>query len=97
MQFSIATIVVFLTAAMAAPYSGGGDYKPCVGLLSGTPQCCDVDVLGLADLNCISPPVVPTSAQGFSAICTGAGGREAKCCAVPLLGQALVCTNPQGL
>merc|ERR1712068_61814 len=36
---------------------------------SGSPLCCDVDVLGVADLDCITPPASPTNVTDFNAIC----------------------------
>lgn len=37
----------------------------------------------------------PTDAASFNAICA-ADGQQAKCCAIPILGQALLCQDPVG-
>jgi len=66
----------------------------CSGTYSNA-QCCATDVLGVADLNCFNPPSTPTSADDFEAICA-ADGQQAKCCLLPILGQALVCQDPLG-
>nr|ABR15767.1 cerato-ulmin [Ophiostoma quercus] len=99
MQFSIASIALFLSAAMAAPYAGGGGsaaYVPCSGL-EGTAQCCATDVLGLADLDCVTPPATLTSGTQFTSTCVADGGRRARCCTLPALGLALVCSDPVGV
>nr|ABR15766.1 cerato-ulmin [Ophiostoma quercus] len=96
MQFSIATIALFLSAAMAAPYAGGGGaapYEACSGL-AGSPQCCATDVLGLADLD---SPAALTSGTQFTSTCVADGGRRPRCCVLPALGLALVCETPVGV
>nr|CAD58391.1 cerato-ulmin [Ophiostoma novo-ulmi] len=100
MQFSIATIALFPSSAMAAPYSGNSNsdsYDPCTGLLQKSPQCCNTDILGVANLDCHGPPSVPTSPSQFQASCVADGGRSARCCTLSLLGLALVCTDPVGI
>ncbi|KAE9985221.1 hypothetical protein EG328_007761 [Venturia inaequalis] len=67
-------------------------YIPCSGL-SGNAVCCATDVLGLADLDCAQPPTTPTSKDDFTAICSELGQR-ARCCTLPILGQALICASP---
>nr|CAB02148.1 cerato-ulmin [Ophiostoma ulmi] len=97
MQFSIATIALFLSSALAAPYSGSSNsdpYDPCTGLLQKSPQCCNTDILGVANLD---SPSVPTSPSQFQASCVADGGRQARCCTLSLLGLALVCTDPVGI
>lgn len=50
MQFSLITITALFGAAFALPTAVE---ERQVGLCSsGTPLCCDVDVLGVANLNC---------------------------------------------
>ncbi|PQE26870.1 hypothetical protein CJF31_00003587 [Rutstroemia sp. NJR-2017a BVV2] len=67
-----------------------------VGLCSaGTPQCCDVDVLGIADLDCETPPSVPTDIEDFSSICATVGKID-MCCYIPILEQGLLCNSPSG-
>jgi len=66
----------------------------CTSGLYTTPQCCATDVLGIADLDCAAPPVTPTSNVDFINVCaTVKGGQQAKCCLLPVLGQALVCSG----
>ncbi|CAK7230464.1 hypothetical protein SCUCBS95973_007583 [Sporothrix curviconia] len=79
---------------MAVPYAAGSgsEYVPCSGL-EDTPQCCAVDALGVASLDCANPSAVPTSADNFAAIC---GSKEPQCCALSLLGIALLCEAPTG-
>ncbi|RVX66187.1 Cryparin [Exophiala mesophila] len=60
---------------------------------TGSPQCCATDVLGLADLDCATPPETPTDADSFDAICAAIGQR-ARCCLLPILDQALICADP---
>ncbi|PQE33816.1 hypothetical protein CJF32_00011057 [Rutstroemia sp. NJR-2017a WRK4] len=67
-----------------------------VGLCSaGTAQCCDVNVLGLADLDCETPPSVPTDIPDFNAICASVGKID-MCCDIPILEQGLICSSPSG-
>ncbi|KAH8838707.1 hypothetical protein MCOR27_003646 [Pyricularia oryzae] len=76
--------------------SGGGKYDPCQG--SGAynnAQCCATDILGLANLDCAPPPSLPTSTSSFTSICA-AKGQRARCCLLPVLGQALLCQAPIG-
>ncbi|TLD15204.1 hypothetical protein PspLS_10763 [Pyricularia sp. CBS 133598] len=74
----------------------GGKYNPCKasGLYSSA-QCCATDILGVADLDCAVPPSLPTSSSTFSAICA-AKGQRARCCVLPVLGQAVLCQAPVG-
>ncbi|KAJ7642096.1 hydrophobin [Roridomyces roridus] len=68
-------------------------YMPCPTGIYGIAQCCAVGILGLADLDCDSPPAAPRNATDFLTICA-ASGREAQCCAIPIAGQSLLCTDP---
>ena len=56
------------------------------------PKCCGVDVLGLADLDCTNPR---DSLDTFTQTCA-TQGKEPKCCAIPVGGQALFCVHPNG-
>ncbi|KAH7395885.1 Bhp2, hydrophobin class II [Cadophora sp. MPI-SDFR-AT-0126] len=60
---------------------------------SGSPLCCDVDVLGVADLDCITPPASPTSVSDFNSICAGIGKID-MCCLLPILEQGIICSEP---
>ncbi|KAF1963726.1 hypothetical protein CC80DRAFT_557595 [Byssothecium circinans] len=87
MQF--AAILAFVAAAMAAPILENRQSPLCS---SGSPQCCATDVLNVAILNCASPNVTPTSTNEFIDTCA-ASGQQAKCCLIPILGQALLCSD----
>ncbi|KAL2074261.1 hypothetical protein VTL71DRAFT_8039 [Oculimacula yallundae] len=93
MQFS--TIIAFsglFVSALAFPASVAE--RQVVPLCtSGTAQCCSVDVLGVANLDCQAPPQIPGSLEEFSTICAGVGQADA-CCLIPILGQALLCSSP---
>ncbi|KAF2201304.1 hypothetical protein GQ43DRAFT_351961, partial [Delitschia confertaspora ATCC 74209] len=88
MQFS--TILLFAATAIAAPMMEERQLVLCTG--AGSPQCCATDVLNLADLDCAAPPTTPTSINNFIDVCSAAG-QQAKCCVLPVLGQALFCAD----
>ncbi|KAI1809424.1 hydrophobin-like protein [Poronia punctata] len=96
MKATFFALAGFVAAAVAVPGYAGGSYVPCPSGLFANPQCCATDVLGLANLNCGSPSKVPTSASTFKSICA-TGGQRARCCAIPVAGQALLCQTPVGL
>ncbi|KAI0447262.1 hydrophobin-like protein [Xylaria telfairii] len=98
MQTSIVAIFGLLAAAVSAvPTGGNPPYAPCAdGGLYSAPQCCATDVLGVADLDCHSPASVPFSVSNFRDICAN-GGQRARCCVIPILGQAVLCKTPTGL
>ncbi|KAF2023921.1 hypothetical protein EK21DRAFT_79828 [Setomelanomma holmii] len=82
------TILAFAVAAFAAPLE-----ERQAGLCSsGSPLCCATDVLNVADLNCAAPPVTPTTINDFIATCANQG-QQAKCCLLPILDQALICSD----
>jgi len=100
MQFS--TIVLALAGATTAiasaipAKSALMDRQAPVAVCTGagtSAQCCAVNVLDLADLNCAPPPTEPTSVADFESICA-AEGQQAQCCDIPILGQALICNPP---
>ncbi|KAK7990041.1 hypothetical protein PG989_010356 [Apiospora arundinis] len=82
------------------PGGGGppaGVYDACRDvLLYSVPQCCATDVGGVAGLNCANVSELPKSAENFQEICAGSG-QQAKCCTLPVLGQALICNTPIGV
>ncbi|RYP26496.1 hypothetical protein DL767_008000 [Monosporascus sp. MG133] len=92
-------IAAFLAGtAMAVPAAVDArttTYDPCSGLYDSA-QCCATDVLGVADLDCASPDEVPTSADHFRKICA-VGGQRARCCAIPVAGQGVLCQTPVGV
>ncbi|KAF2690064.1 hypothetical protein K458DRAFT_328192, partial [Lentithecium fluviatile CBS 122367] len=56
-----------------------------------TPLCCQLDVLGVANLNCANAGPVETTEE-FEALCAETG-TSAQCCAVPLGADGLLCTG----
>ncbi|KAH7125981.1 hydrophobin [Dactylonectria macrodidyma] len=96
MQFSIVLASLCASLAVAAPtVEKRQTYDPCSGLYD-TAQCCATDVLGVADLDCGSPPSTPTDADDFSAVCSAIGQR-ARCCVLPILDQGILCQTPAGV
>ncbi|PNS21569.1 Peptidyl-prolyl cis-trans isomerase D [Sphaceloma murrayae] len=90
----ISTLLGAASMAAAAPadLTSRQTLPVCLGTY-GNAQCCATDVLGLAILDCQTPPQVPTSAENFRDICANEG-QQARCCAIPILGQALLCEEP---
>ncbi|KAI3340901.1 hydrophobin-like protein [Ustulina deusta] len=97
MQTTLFAIIGFVaTAVTAIPTDNTTPVNLCPSFLYSSPQCCATDVLGVADLNCISPSAVPFSVSNFRDICA-LGGNRARCCVLPVLGQAVLCQTPPGL
>ncbi|OLN87844.1 Trihydrophobin [Colletotrichum chlorophyti] len=91
-----AAAALFASAVLSAPLETRQvPYVPCTGLY-GSAQCCATDVLGLANLDCGNPPSAVTSAEEFSSVCSAIGQR-ARCCALPILGQGVLCNTPTGV
>ncbi|KAK1254686.1 hypothetical protein MKX08_008681 [Trichoderma sp. CBMAI-0020] len=90
-----------------SPVGGGNGFGQfqCPALLYSNLQCCEADVLGLADLDCRSPSKTPRNGADFQAICA-ADGRQPRCCVLPInesinkrnlkLGQSLLCEDAIG-
>ena len=93
--FLAGTAMAIPTAEEARTGNTPSGYDPCSGLYDSA-QCCATDVLGVADLDCASPPAVPNSASDFRAICAKIGQR-ARCCVLPVLGQGVLCQTPVGV
>ncbi|CBY01988.1 hypothetical protein IAQ61_006581 [Plenodomus lingam] len=89
MQFTTATIAAFAATAFAVPAVVERQAGLCS---SGTPVCCATDVLQLANLDCAPPAITPTAINEFIDTCAE-GGQQAKCCLIPILGQALICSD----
>ncbi|PNP37248.1 hypothetical protein TGAMA5MH_10817 [Trichoderma gamsii] len=85
MQFSI--VALFATGALASICPTG---------LYSNPQCCGVNILGVAALDCHTPRANVLTGPGFEAVCAAEGGKEAACCVVPVAGQNLLCEKPVG-
>ncbi|KXJ87464.1 Cerato-ulmin hydrophobin family [Microdochium bolleyi] len=111
MKTTFALASLFLAAASSVmgaptdphypPHNGGGGgsnttpYDPCSGLYDSA-QCCATDILGVANLDCAGPGATLTSSANFAAVCA-AKGQRARCCVIPILGQAVLCQAPAGL
>ncbi|KAK7952394.1 uncharacterized protein PG986_008122 [Apiospora aurea] len=84
--FAVAT-AAFASLALAAPAAeqqldSRQAYVPCTGLY-GSQQCCATGVLGVADLDCGSPPNPFETAGELSEVCAAIGQR-ARCCVLPI-------------
>ncbi|KAF5687636.1 trihydrophobin [Fusarium globosum] len=96
MQFSVAIVTLLATAVSTLPTKEKRQADiPCSGIYSLF-QCCATDVLGLANLDCTSPPSTPINDINFQNVCSPIGKRS-RCCVAPLLGQALLCQSPIGI
>ncbi|KZM24336.1 uncharacterized protein EKO05_0005646 [Ascochyta rabiei] len=97
MQFSLATITALLSLTSAAAITAR---SPTTGRLVSrqasvcgalaTPVCCQLDILGVANLNCENAGPVETT-EDFTALCAETG-TSAQCCALPLGTDSLLCT-----
>ena len=83
MQFTTAIVALFGASLVAAAPLEQRQLPVCSGLTT-TPQCCDVDVLGVADLNCENPLSTPTDRETFTTICADVG-KIASCCLLPIV------------
>ena len=83
--------IVITTALIAASSTMAYDLCPA----HTYPKCCGVDILGVADLECNSPRENPASFDLFASSCVQQG-KEPRCCAIPVGGQALFCVDPLG-
>ncbi|KAK7969301.1 hypothetical protein PG996_002261 [Apiospora saccharicola] len=100
MQIFAVAAAAFAGLALAAPAaeqleSRQAVYTPCTRLY-GSQQCCATDVLGVADLDCGSPPNPFETADEFSEVCSAIGQR-ARCCVLPILGLGVLCQTPAGV
>ncbi|TVY71223.1 Cryparin [Lachnellula suecica] len=93
MQTSFITMSVGLVAIAAAMPAMLAPRQTVFTCSAGSAECCSVDVLGLADLDCAPPPTIPTNATDFSNICAAIGQID-MCCDIPILGQGLICAAP---
>ncbi|KAM3498216.1 hypothetical protein MY10362_008455 [Beauveria mimosiformis] len=69
---------------------GGSDYHPCRNGLYSNPVCGALGALGVACIDTYTPPKTPKNDQDFVDICA-AGGQQAFCAVIPILGQSLLC------
>ncbi|KAL3427981.1 fungal hydrophobin [Phlyctema vagabunda] len=94
MRTSFVTLFGLVASALAMPATLVTERQ--AGLCSsalGTPLCCDVDVLGVADLNCETPPEIPTDLANFTDVCAAVGKID-MCCILPILEQGILCQTP---
>lgn len=73
----------------------GNNYQACPQGLYSNAQCCTTDVLGVATTECSSPFSTPKSGDDLKRVCA-ASGKQAKCCAIPVPGQSLLCQDAPG-
>ncbi|TVY16441.1 Cryparin [Lachnellula arida] len=93
MRTSFVTLFGLAASVAAVPAMLGA--RQTTVCSSGTAQCCSVDVLGVADLDCANPPSVPTNGTEFQTICA-AEGQIDMCCILPILDQGIICSTPIG-
>ncbi|PMB64752.1 Cryparin [Beauveria bassiana] len=72
------------------------DKTICPNGLYSNLVCADVNILGVACLDADTPPETPRDGRNFQEICAKIG-KQARCAAVPVLGQALLCIKPVGV
>ncbi|KAB8291154.1 hypothetical protein EYC80_009842 [Monilinia laxa] len=84
-------LTTFLTSTLAIPATFSSRQDAICS--SGSPVCCDVDVLGVADLDCETPPEPYTDIKSFNDVCA-AVGKINMCCLLPILEQGLICNSP---
>ncbi|KAF4494614.1 hypothetical protein FAGAP_9256 [Fusarium agapanthi] len=72
------------SAPSSSTSAAAANFDPCSDSLYGNPECCSLDVLGVADVECDSPTESPTDAADFQAICA-ASSKRARCCVLPVL------------
>ncbi|KAF7868625.1 hypothetical protein EAF04_005156 [Stromatinia cepivora] len=95
MIFSRISIIITFTTLLTSTLSMPANLSPRQDFIcsSGSPQCCDVDVLGVADLNCAAPPKAFHDVASFNKVCASVG-KINMCCILPILGQGLLCNSP---
>ncbi|KAI0880093.1 hydrophobin precursor [Annulohypoxylon maeteangense] len=97
MQFTTFIVSFMASAVLATPsYGPDGTYFACNPGLYSNAQCCATDVLGVADLDCATPSSELINPSQFKAVCASAGQR-ARCCVLPVAGQAVLCEAPIGI
>ncbi|KAK7968816.1 hypothetical protein PG988_007889 [Apiospora saccharicola] len=97
MQFT-PIIIALAATAFANPIlqrnggGGGGDGGDC----GGSPLAASMTLAVTSFSTASRISELPKSAENFQEICAGSG-QQAKCCTLPVLGQALVCNTPIGV
>ncbi|APA06279.1 predicted protein [Sclerotinia sclerotiorum 1980 UF-70] len=88
---NIITFITLLTPTLSMPAT----LSPRTDFIctTGSPQCCDINVLGVADLNCEAPPEAFHDVASFNEVCASVG-KINMCCILPVLDQGLLCNSP---
>ncbi|KAK5991498.1 Cryparin [Cladobotryum mycophilum] len=104
MQFFTIIALFFAASASAAPATQSNELfvreegqgnSFCPTGLYANPQCCKVNALGVASLDCVNPPEGPNKCKSFQAVCAKIS-RQPQCCVLPVAGQAVLCQKPVG-
>ncbi|CAD6447151.1 3fbedf31-637c-4793-91c3-4276fea456bc [Sclerotinia trifoliorum] len=95
MIFSRISIIITFTSLLESTLAMPATLSPPQDSIcaTGSPQCCDVNVLGVADLNCEAPPKAFKDVASFNKACATVG-KINMCCILPILNQALLCNSP---
>ncbi|UNI17131.1 hypothetical protein JDV02_003507 [Purpureocillium takamizusanense] len=80
----LAVTALFLGAVMAVPTNPHDGYNACPHGLFSVEQCCAINVLGVANLDCDSPTEYPRDADHFREVCSKRG-KFARCCVLPVV------------
>ncbi|KAK5998950.1 Hydrophobin-1 [Cladobotryum mycophilum] len=96
-----AVAALFVAAAIAQPTTIDEHWantrsvpgKPCPDGLFSVPQCCATDVLGVLALDCHAPKRDCPDTGSLRQECAKVG-QQARCCLLPVAGQALICQPP---
>ncbi|KAL1801465.1 hypothetical protein ACET3X_001807 [Alternaria dauci] len=97
MQFTLATMTALLSLTSAAAVTKRYTatlVERASGICGGlaTPLCCQLDVLGVANLNCANAGTGIETTEDFEAVCAESG-TTAQCCVLPLGADGLLCTG----
>ncbi|USW54052.1 Putative cerato-ulmin hydrophobin family, Hydrophobin superfamily [Septoria linicola] len=86
-----------LLAGIAAAAPGALDKRQTAADIcsSGTPYCCQLDVLGVADVTCVDPPGNRANVTDFQDTCAETGTSAGCCVLGDVLTLALICSTPQ--
>merc|ERR1711964_359935 len=97
MQFTTFAFAAFaaLTSAAAIEKRSPLEQRAPINLCPAidTPQCCQLDVDGVAAVTCSAPESDLTTVADFVDSCA-AEGPSALCCTVPVAGLGLLCAAP---
>ncbi|KAM3529637.1 hypothetical protein NHJ13051_001772 [Beauveria bassiana] len=94
--FAIAALFAGALAMPTTEIDARTDSPVCPDGLYSNPVCADVDVLGILCLNATPPNDTPRDGRNFQEICAKIG-KQARCAAVPVANQAVLCNKPVGV